>query len=115
VDVLLVGPGGQNLVLVSDAGAPTTNVTVNFDDAAAGQLAQSAAWGASGSTVSSKPVDYDPAAQVDVFPLPAPSPSAATLLSTFTAADPNGTWSLYAVSDGAPDTGNIAGGWCLTL
>lgn len=115
IDVLLVGPGGQNLVLVSDAGTVTTNVTVNFDDAAAGQLAQAAAWGAPGSTVSSKPVDYDPAAQVDAFPAPAPSPSAATTLATFTAANPNGTWRLYVVSDGAPDTGNIAGGWCLTL
>jgi subtilisin-like proprotein convertase family protein len=123
IDVLLVGPTGQNLVLVSDAGLPAgpppavgaNSVTVNFDDAAAGQLAQSAPWGAPGSTVSSKPVDYDPAAQVDVFPAPAPAPSASTALSTFNATNPNGTWALYVVSDGAPDTGTIANGWCLNF
>ena len=125
IDVLLVGPAGQNLVLVSDAGNPggsvppnppgANNVTVNFDDAAAGQLAQNTPWGAAGSTVSSKPIDYDPLAQVDAFPAPAPAPSAATALTTFNGTNPNGTWSLYVVSDGAPETGTIAGGWCLTL
>ena len=41
-----------------------------------------------------------------------------TLTSAFTGAaggDPNGTWSLYVVDDAAVDTGNIAGGWTLTL
>jgi len=123
IDVLLVGPAGQNLVLVSDAGLPAApppalganNVTVNFDDAAPGQLAQSAPWGAPGSTVSSKPVDYTPSLNVDSFPSPAPAPSIATTLSTFNATNPNGTWALYVVSDGAPDTGTFAGGWCLNF
>jgi hypothetical protein len=122
IDALLVGPTGTNLVVLSDAGNPggptgsgASNVTVNFDDAAAGQLAQNTPWGAAGSTVASKPVDYDPAAQVDVFTAPAPAPSAATALSTFNLTNPNGTWALYVMSDGAPDTGTIAGGWCINL
>ncbi|MEA2195654.1 MAG: hypothetical protein QOG42_2134 [Solirubrobacteraceae bacterium] len=122
MDVLLVGPAGQNLVLVSDAGEPASpggsgasNVTANFDDAAAGQLAQNAPWGAPNSTVNSKPVDYAPVGNVDTFPAPAPTPSASTALSTFNGTNPNGTWKLYVVSDGAPDTGTIAGGWCLNF
>ncbi len=115
IDALLVGPAGQNLVLVSDAGTNTSNVTVTFDDAAAGQLAQAAPWGAANSSVTSKPVNYTPAGNVDTFPAPAPAPSAATALSTFNGTNSNGTWSLYVVSDGAPDSGTIAGGWCVTL
>jgi hypothetical protein len=120
MDVLLVGPAGQNLVLLSDAGLGTgptfgaDNVTVNFDDGAPGQLAQATPWGSAGSTVSSKPVDYTPLGNIDTFPS-APAPSASTALSTFNATNPNGTWSLYVVSDGAPDTGSIAGGWCLNF
>jgi subtilisin-like proprotein convertase family protein len=123
MNVLLVGPAGQNLVVLSDAGNPggaggpfgANNNTVNFDDAAAGQLAQNAPWGAAGSTVSSKPVDYEPSGDTDPFAAPAPAPSAATALSTFNTTNPNGTWSLYVMSDGAPDTGTIAGGWCLNF
>lgn len=89
-------------------------MTVVFDDAASGQLAQGTPWGTAGSTVMSRPVNYDPPAQVDVFPSPAPTPSVATTLSTFDGTDANGTWSLYVVSDGAPDTGTIAGG-CLDI
>ena len=119
-DVLLVGPTGQNLVLVSDAGNPgasppgATNVTVNFDDAAAGQLPQSSPWGTPNSVVASRPVDYAELA-ADSFPAPAPAPSAATTLAVFNGSNPNGTWSLYVVDDGAPDSGTIAGGWCITV
>ncbi|MFN2608074.1 MAG: Ig-like domain repeat protein [Acidimicrobiales bacterium] len=116
IDSLLVGPTGQNLKLASDAGnAPTSNVTVNFDDAAASQLPQTGAWGAPNSTISAKPTDYVEPGAPDAFPAPAPTPSSATALSAFNGTDPNGTWSLYVVSDGAPDTGSIAGGWCLTF
>ena len=120
MDVLLVGPTAQNLVLVSDAGlgsGPTfgaNNVTAVFDDAAAGQLAQGTPWGAPGSTVFSKPVNYT-TAPGDAYAAPAPAPSAATALSVYNGTNPNGTWSLYVMSDGAPDTGTIAGGWCLNF
>ncbi|MFN2505694.1 MAG: beta strand repeat-containing protein [Acidimicrobiales bacterium] len=115
IDVLLVGPAGQNLVLVSDAGTNTSNVTATFDDAAPGQLAQAAPWGAPGSTVLSQRTNYTPVGEVDAFPAPAPTPSTATSLATFNGTNANGNWSLYVVSDGAPQTGTIAGGWCIAL
>ena len=131
MDILLVAPTGQALILVSDAGGTNpgtlTNVTVTFDDAAGTQLPNSppsASWAAANATVSSRPVDYDTGADPDVFPSPAPgsfnSPApggSATLASTFNGINPNGTWSLYAVDDGCNqgDTGSIAGGWSLDI
>lgn len=115
VEALLVGPEDQNLVLVSDAGtAGVSNVTVDFDDAAAGPLPAAGSWGAANSTVTVDPTNYDELV-ADSFPAPAPVPSAASTLATFDGADPNGTWSLYVTDDAAPDSGSIAGGWCLTF
>ncbi|MDQ3898291.1 MAG: Ig-like domain repeat protein [Actinomycetota bacterium] len=112
IDVLLVGPAGQNLVLVSDAGGSTdvTNFDVTFDDAAAGTIPDTGGW-----ITPSKPVDYDAAGAADPFPAPAPAPSAATTLATFNGSNPNGTWSLYVVDDGLGDTGTIGGGWSITI
>jgi subtilisin-like proprotein convertase family protein len=120
MDVLLVGPGGQNLIIVSDTGSATSNVTVDFSDAAPTQLAIGVAWGAPGSTVASKPVDNTVG---DSFPAPAPagpynSPTpvgVATLGSIFNNTNPNGVWSLYIIDDAGGDSGAIAGGWCLTF
>ncbi|MCA1656125.1 MAG: Ig-like domain-containing protein [Actinobacteria bacterium] len=116
-EALLVGPTGQNIKLFSDAGGqPTTNVTVNFSDAAAGVLPQNAAWGAANSTVSSKPIDYNEPGFPDVFPAPAPTPSAATTLAgAFNGTNPNGTWSLYVIDDACGDAGSFGGGWSLTV
>src|SRR5947209_1507031 len=124
-DVLLVSPTGQNLKLVSDAGGqPTTNVTVNFDDAAAGTLPFGGAgstWGAANSTVSSRPVDYDEPGFPDVFPSPAPAvtaspaPTGTGTLGVFDGVSPNGTWKLYVVDDACGDAGSFGGGWSLTV
>ena len=52
LDILLVGPGGQKFIVVSDAGGNTSaisNVTVTFDDQAAtifGDSGSSTGWGA---------------------------------------------------------------------
>ncbi len=122
LDILLVGPLGQNIILVSDAGenSTNTNVTVNLDDLAGSALGASMTpWGAPNSTVSSKPVNYGVG---DTFPSPAPSVSnnpapvgSATLGSVFNGANPNGTWSLYVFDDSGFDTNTFAGGWCLTF
>ena len=61
-----------------------------------------------------KPTNYNEL-NPDSFPAPAPAPSAATTLATFNGSNPNGTWSLYVKDDGAPDSGSIAGGWCLNF
>src|SRR6185295_14219742 len=45
LDILLVGPGGQKVILMSDAGGGNgmNNVTLTFDDAAASNLPDSSA------------------------------------------------------------------------
>lgn len=110
IDILLVGPEGQTLFLMGDTGSgfDISNVTLTFDDAAAASL-----------PLNSQIVTgtFKSTAQFfGSFPAPAPAPSGATTLATFTGTDPNGTWSLY-VRDDDPiaDTGSIAGGWCVTI
>lgn len=115
VEMLLVAPGGRNIVLLSDAGtAGISNLTVNLDDTAATFLPSSGSWAPPNSTISAKPTNYVEMI-ADNFPAPAPVPTTATALSTFNGIDPNGTWSLYVLDDGAPDSGTVAGGWCLNL
>ena len=105
LDVLLVGPGGQKVILMSDSGggADLNNVTLTFDDAAASNLADSTAI-LSGTF---KPTNF---ATGDSFPAPAPAGPYGTAVSTFSGLDPNGTWSLYVLDDAAIDSGSIAGG-----
>lgn len=110
VDMLLVGPQGQNLIIMSDAGGSTdvVNADVFFDDAAATGIPDA------GPLVAGtyKPTNIGAG---DTFPAPAPAPSANTTLATFNGTNPNGTWSLYVVDDAGGDSGSIAGGWCLEL
>lgn len=120
LDILLVAPSGQNLIIVSDSGGNTTNVTLLVDDSAPTQIAAGGAWGTTGTTVSTKPVDRTAG---DTFPSPAPagpynSPSpvgVATLASAFTGATANGVWSLYIIDDAGGDIGTMSGGWCLNI
>ncbi len=110
IDILLVGPEGQNLVIMSDAGGSLdlVNVDLVFDDAAASSLPDN-------SQITSgtyKPTNYE---TTDSFPAPAPLPSTDTTLDIFNGSDPNGVWSLYAVDDTGSDSGNISGGWCVEL
>jgi subtilisin-like proprotein convertase family protein len=107
IDILLVGPTGQNIVLMSDVGGPgpgVASVNLTFDDDAAITLDP---------TTNPPSGIYRPVNFVagDSFPAPAPLPTPATTLSAFQGTDPNGTWSLYVVDDAAGDTGTIAGGW----
>jgi subtilisin-like proprotein convertase family protein len=109
IDMLLVGPQGQNLIFMSDAGLNTdvVNVELTFDDSAAGSLPDSTPI-TSGTYL---PTNYGTG---DTFPGPAPAPSAATQLATFNNTDPNGTWSLYINDDVGGDSGSMTG-WCLQI
>ena len=111
LDVLLVAPGGSNLLLLSDAGgtAPVSGVNLVFDDDAANFVASSAM-----TSGTFRPTDIGSAGS-DSFPAPAPSPSSATALSTFDGTAPNGVWSLYVNDDASGDSGTITGGWCVTV
>ena len=110
-DVMLVGPTGQKVMLMSDVGGgtPVTGVNLTLSDAAAGNLPQTPVL-VSGTF---KPTDYDPTN--DPFPAPGPTGAYATNLAAFNTLNPNGAWSLYVVDDGAGDSGQFAGGWSLTI
>ncbi len=110
IDILLVGPGGQNAIIMSDVGGstPVTGVNLTLDDAAASNLPDT------GPLVSGtfKPTN---AGGVDIFPAPAPTPSGGSALNVFNGTSPNGTWSLYIRDDTGTEAGSLAGGWCLNI
>ena len=98
-------------MLLSDAGGwqePPAAVTITLDDAAASQVPDN------GPLVSGtyRPSNFE---SVDVFPSPAPTPSAATTLATFEGTNPNGDWKLYVVDDDVFDAGSILNGWSITI
>ncbi|TML11737.1 MAG: hypothetical protein E6G31_11125, partial [Actinobacteria bacterium] len=110
IDMLLVAPGGQNAIFMSDAGGGTdvVNCNLTLDDEAATALPDNTALTCPGSY---QPANYEPG---DPFPAPAPAPSGNVNLSTFDGGTPNGTWSLYVVDDLAQDTGTITS-WSLSI
>jgi len=122
----LVGPGGQALMLMSDAGDLTSTVPgvdLTFSDAAANPVPTG-----SGSTIPSgtyRPTDFPVASPAgnDNFPAPGPasinSPApagSATLASVFNGSNANGTWSLFAIDDSlGGGISTVAGGWSLDI
>ncbi len=111
IDILLVGPGGQSMILMSDAGGTPdiSNVTLTFDDAAASSLPNN-------STITSgtyKPSNFG--SGTDTFSSPAPAGPYSSTLSVFNGQNPNGTWSLYVVDDLSPNSGSIGKGWMLKV
>ncbi len=116
VDLLLVGPGGQRFLVLSDLGGVTdaVNLTITFDDTAPSLP----------SVLTSGTFRPGNSLTGDAFPSPAPPPpyqspitaGSASFASVFANTNPNGTWRLFAVDDATnPDVGSIAGGWTLTL
>ncbi|MDQ3415145.1 MAG: hypothetical protein M3480_09300, partial [Verrucomicrobiota bacterium] len=110
VDILLVGPGGQNAIILSDVGgAPdAVNVTLTLDDAALNSLPDATQL-ISGTF---KPTNFGPD---DTFAAPAPLPLGGSALSVFNGTNPTGTWSLYIMDDQSTDSGSLAGGWELNI
>ncbi|HEV2319471.1 MAG TPA: MBG domain-containing protein [Verrucomicrobiae bacterium] len=114
VNALLVGPGGQAVVLMSDSigNYPMSDITFTLSDQAYYPLPAFSPM-VDGTF---EPTDYAPdhTNTAYSFPLPAPAPPYATGLSTFDGSSPDGTWSLY-VSDGETgDTGEIVS-WSLAI
>lgn len=114
IDVLLVGPGGQNVLLMSDCGGflPISGLNLIFSDAATASLGDESQL-ASGTF---KPTNYDANFMVDSFASPAPNtgPYGSTLAG-FNGTDPNGVWNLYVLDDTQGNNGTMAGGWSLTV
>ena len=117
IDVLLVGPSGQNAVIMSDVGSWASDVNLVLDDAAAyplprpggshlvsGTFQPTNRWecGGGGPAIG------------DTFPAPAPATPGGSPLGTFIGTNPNGTWSLYVVDDGSGG-GSFSGGWAITV
>lgn len=110
IDVLLVGPGGQGVIIMSDVGGSgdATNVTLTLDDAAVASLPDSAQL-VSGTF---RPTNIGTG---DAFPAPAPGGAFGAALSDFNVTNPNGTWSLFINDDVGGDSGSLAGGWSIAI
>jgi len=103
IDLMLVSPQGQGVMLMSDnCGSQTLSaVTFTFSDAAASTLPA----GATCSTGTYKPSNN--ATEIpDNFP-DAVTNDPASNLSVFNGTDPTGFWTLYAIDDNGGDAGTI--------
>lgn len=118
IGVLLVGPQGQTLILMSDVGnsEDITNVTLILDDDATNALPKD------DPVVSGtfKPANYPDNPGNDNWLPPAPvppygDPALGQGLNVFNGTDPNGTWNLYVVDDYNEDVNSITGGWELII
>jgi subtilisin-like proprotein convertase family protein len=119
IDALLVGPGGQKFLAVSDSGGggDVSNLTISFRDAAAA-LPSDTQWVAG----SFRPHNID--TTTDVLPAPAPTApfenpapaGTATFTSAFSTNGTalNGTWTLWIRDDVGQDVGTLAE-WKLTF
>lgn len=109
MQVLLTGPGGNQVMLMANAGggAEFSGATIKFDDAAP-PMGDDGNVGAT---------SYRPSSYGTVGSLPAPAPGIpyADNLAVFNGLVPNGTWSLFVVDTAAGDFGLIAGGWSLQI
>jgi len=110
IDMLLVGPGGQNVMLMSDAGgsANLQNATLTFDDNATAQLPSTSTTVIPGGTY--KPTNFGTG---DFFQ-GLTEPFGASF-AVFAGTDPNGTWRLYIWDDITFEAGSVASGWCVNI
>jgi subtilisin-like proprotein convertase family protein len=112
VDVLLVAPSGQGVLVLSDVGGNwhAADATVVLDDDAGSGLPERGAL--DGGTY--RPRNYDPGVSNDYFRKPAPKPPYASTLGSLTGINPNGRWSLFINDDSGGDHGQLLG-WSLRL
>jgi hypothetical protein len=121
VDILLVGPGGQKFMAMSDMGGGgdvVAPIDITLTDSAAAALSTTQLVAGT-----FRPGNTD--TTTDVMPAPAPAApynnpapaGAATFASSFgtDGSTMNGTWSLYVRDDAGTDIGGLAGGWSLTF
>jgi subtilisin-like proprotein convertase family protein len=113
LDFLLVGPGGQKVNLMSDAGGgfDAVNVNLTLDSTASTSLPDSS------QILSStyRPTNYV-SSPSDSFSAPAPSPPYDnTSLGVLNGTSPNGSWQLFVNDDSAGDLGSLANGWEIVI
>lgn len=109
IDVLLTGPSGKSVLLMSDAGGSfsITGVTLTFKDGAPLLPDNSLI-----STGTYSPTNYD---NTDPFPAPAPAPVYASSLLVFNGDSVLGDWRLFVVDDTGGLSGSIAFGWAMSI
>jgi subtilisin-like proprotein convertase family protein len=107
IDVMLVGPGGQNAIVMSDVGSSLdiSDVNLVLDDEAAISMPS-----AQLTSQSYQPTNLGGG---DTFP-GAPAPSGNTALSVFDGTSAAGTWNLYVQDDTGPDSGTV-NSWSVTF
>jgi len=112
LDILLVGPQGQKVLLMSDVGGkrPVNGAELTFSDQASASLGSSPI--VSGTY---RPTDQAAAKDSDAFPAPAPSGPYSGSLSVFNGTDPNGVWKLFVLEEGKPKGGDITRGWTVRI
>jgi len=122
VDILLVGPNNQGVVVLSDAGAggnaqsSLTNAWLTFTDTASQSAPDNS--GLQSFSVY-RPTDYEVSANEFATPDDAGTavprgPYSATFSGAFNGINPNGIWKLYVQDDASPDAGAITG-WTLKI
>ena len=110
LDVVLVGPNGQTVTLISDVGGrtPAAGVNLTFDSEASHSLLDK------GPLVTGTFKPTSSGSALDLFGPPAPTGPYGTSLSAFKGIDPNGPWSLYVVDDQTGNAGTISN-WNLQI
>ena len=108
VDMLLVGPQGQNAMILSDLGGPNRadNLTITLRDGMAAPIGSLAS-----GTYAPHNIDFT----TDPFPESVPTPLGGSALSVFNNTNPNGDWRLYVMDDTEPASGSLARGWTLDI
>lgn len=103
LDLLLVGPRGQKVILMSDAcGSFDVNAYGwEWNDEAPALMPDGDATDRCG-TRSHRPADFEPG---ESLPAPAPGGPYSTSLSTFDFTNPNGEWKLFVQDDSVDETG----------
>lgn len=110
IDILLVSPAGDAVILMSDAcgGTDLIDKTITFTDEAALPIPESTLPGLS----FYRTFNYEMA---DSFVPPAPLGPYASVLSAFNGKNAAGIWQLYVMDDFIDDGGEISDGWALHI
>jgi len=115
LEMLLVAPQGQKVLVMSDAAESSSSpVKWTFDDAAATGL------GCGDAAAESPSGAYRPTncerfpSDLDTLAAPAPSPPYSGAMAAFNGANPNGTWRLYVEDVGSGDDGTLSS-WTLSI
>lgn len=107
VDILLVAPNSQSVLVLSDAGGSNavSNLRLRFVDGAAPATSSRLV---SGNYAPTDIVNGAACNPSDAFSAPAPGGAPGSTFSTLNGIDPNGEWTLFVRDDCGADVGSIA-------